>query len=400
MTRKNRRVAIVVQRYGEEVNGGAELHARWLAEHLLAIAEVHVVTTCAIEYTTWANEYEPGESWLNRVCIHRFPVDHPRDWSLAQKQSHYILQKEHILFEEYTWLKDQGPYSTTLLEYLRTSYHYFDVFIFFTYLYVQTFFGLPLVSDKAILIPTAHEEPYLYLPFFRTLFHLPRAIAYNTETEQRMVHQVMNNQRVVSDVIGVGINLPEITTGTSIVEKRGLSGDFMVYVGRIDESKNVPQLLEYFIRFKESENKPVKLVLIGKSHIPLPTRPDVIPLGFVSEQEKFEVIAAAKLVVVPSLYESLSMITLESWLMGRPVLVNGRCEVLRQLCRESHGGLYYYSYEEFRASLLWLLESETQSQKIGRQGQQFVQKTYSWDIILAKYQRLFEQLFARPETLS
>ncbi len=395
MINKPWRVAIVVQRYGEEVNGGAELHARWLAEHLLTIAEVHVVTTCAIEYTTWANEYEPGENWLNGVCIHRFPVDYPRNWSQAQKQSRNVLQKGRTLFDEYAWLKNQGPYSSALFHYLKTSYHNFDVFIFFTYLYAQTFFGLPLVSDKAILVPTAHEEPYLHLPFFRTLFHLPCAIAYNTTTEQKMVHRVMNNQRVVSDVVGVGINFPGITDGTSIIEKHGLCGDFIVYVGRIDESKNVPQLLEYFIRFKELENQPVQLALIGKSHIPLPQRSDVVHLGFVSEQEKFEAIAAAKLVVVPSLYESLSMITLESWLTGKPVLVNGRCEVLRQLCQQSNGGLYYNSYEEFHEALNWLLHSPKQNNQLGQQGQKFVKATYAWETILAKYQRLFEQVTTR-----
>jgi hypothetical protein len=187
------RVAVVVQRYGEEVNGGAELHARWLAEHLLPWADVHVVTTCALDYQTWANYYPPGRTILNGVQVHRFAVDAPRDWAAFQRLTAQTVQRQHSVLDELDWMRDQGPVSTPLLNYLQEAYARFDLYIFFTYLYATTFFGLPLVCDKAILVPTAHEEPYLYLSLFRSLFHLPRVIVYNTETEQELVSRVTRN---------------------------------------------------------------------------------------------------------------------------------------------------------------------------------------------------------------
>ncbi|MGB4872772.1 MAG: glycosyltransferase, partial [Candidatus Promineifilaceae bacterium] len=383
-----------VQRYGEEVSGGAELHARWLAERLLPLAEIHVLTTCAVDYVTWANEYPAKTTLVNGVTVHRFAVDQPRDWAAAQKQTQALLLQEHSLFDEIAWVKAQGPYSTALLTAVRQSYANFDAFIFFTYLYATTYFGLPLVSDKAILVPTAHDEPFLYLPVFRPLFHLPRAIVYNTLTEKGLVNRVTGNHGRAQDIIaGVGVNLPDHVSAERFRQKYQIDGPFLLYVGRIAHGKNVPELLEDFQQFRQHQKDPLKLVLIGKANFDLPTHPDIVPLGFLSEQDKFDALQAASVVVMPSLYESLSMIVLEAWLMGRPVLVNGRCAVLRNQCRRSNGGLYYTSYDEFSAALQQLLSNPSLRQQLGRQGQRFAQTEYHWDTIIHRYKTLLT-----PET--
>lgn len=388
------RVAIIVQRYGEEVSGGAELHARWLAERLLPLAEIHVLTTCAVDYVTWANEYPAKTTLVNGVTVHRFAVDQPRDWAAAQKQTQALLLQDHSLFDEIAWVKAQGPYSTALLTAVRQSYANFDAFIFFTYLYATTYFGLPLVSDKAILVPTAHDEPFLYLPVFRPLFHLPRAIVYNTLTEKGLVNRVTGNHGRAQDIIaGVGVNLPDHVSAERFRQKYQIDGPFLLYVGRIAHGKNVPELLEDFQQFRQHQKDPLKLVLIGKANFDLPTHPDIVPLGFLSEQDKFDALQAASVVVMPSLYESLSMIVLEAWLMGRPVLVNGRCAVLRNQCRRSNGGLYYTSYDEFSAALQQLLSNPSLRQQLGRQGQRFAQTEYHWDTIIHRYKTLLT-----PET--
>jgi len=210
MTKMPKRIAIVVQRYGEEVNGGAELHARWLAEHLLPLTEIHVITTCAIDHIIWENRYAPGSTMLNGVHVHRFLVDTPRQQKVTQKRTHVSGSQDHDLFTAFQKIKDQGPYSSSLLKFIKESYDYFDVFIFVTYLFATTRFGLMLVSDKAILIPTAHDEPFLYLPVYRSLFHLPEAIAYNTLSEKLLVNRVTYNEKQIEEaIIGIGINVPE-----------------------------------------------------------------------------------------------------------------------------------------------------------------------------------------------
>lgn len=379
------RLAVVVQRYGEEVNGGAELHARWLAEHLKAIGDVHVLTSCAID-VTWANVYEPGISYLNRVTLHRFPVDEPRSLKNSRKQTKAILMKEHTLFDEIAWVKAQGPYSTPLLEFLQENYTEFDCFIFSTFLYATTYFGLPLMTGKAILIPNAHDDPYIKMPVYRSLFHLPEFIFYHTEAEKDLVQKtVQNGYRIQDKVVGSGINVPSDIEAERFRQKYQIEDNFLLYVGRIDEAKNVPSLVDDFLCFRENYEGALRLVMLGNVYIPLPEHPDILPLGFVSEQDKFDAIQAASIVMMPSLYESLSMIVLESWLVETPVLVNGRCEVLKQQCRHSNGGLYYTQYEEFEAALNCLLGSKTLRQQLGKQGKQFTVQNYNWDYIVQQY---------------
>jgi glycosyltransferase involved in cell wall biosynthesis len=384
-------IAIVVQRYGEEVNGGAEYFARLLAEHLTAIADVRVLTTCAVDYHTWANEYPPGKSILNGVQIERFAVDYQRARDGIERTAR-ILNKEHALFDEYDWIRAQGPFSTDLFKAIRSAYVNTDLFIFITYLYAPTVFGLPLVSDKAILIPHAHDEPYLKLGVMRHIFHAPQAIIYNVEPEMQMVQSIMQNQYITQFTAGVGIDPPQNVNPEAFRSKFAIEGDFILYVGRIDESKNVHELLDYFIQYRTDHEVELKLVLIGKTHVSLPDRPDIISLGFVSEEDKFNAMASALALLQPSRYESLSLVALESWLVETPVLVNGDSEVLKYQCRQSNGGLYYSSYDEFELALNQLINYPDIAAVLGRQGRSFVLERFNWDVILAKFQALIETI--------
>jgi glycosyltransferase involved in cell wall biosynthesis len=392
---EGKRVALVVQRYGEEVNGGAEMLARWLAERLAKMIETHVITTCALDYHTWDNVYAPGESVLNGVRVLRFAVDEPRHPDFARRTV-ALFEEARTLFDEYQWMKDQGPYSTDLFNYIHEARDFFDLFIFVTYLYPPTFFGLPQVSDKAILIPNAHDEPYLRLPIMRSLFHMPQMIVYNTETEKSLVNSVMHNHYVPQTVAGVGINVPDNVSAERFRQKYRIDGSFVVYVGRVDSAKNVPELLDQFARFRDETGRDTKLVLIGKSSLELPARADIIPLGFVSEEDKFDAICAADVLLMPSLYESLSLVAMEAWLMGVPTLVNAQCEVLKSQTRRSNGGLYYYSYDEFAGGLQRLLDDAALRAQLGRQGRAFVAANYSWEVIMAKYRAILETLIPRP----
>ena len=243
------KIAIIVQRYGLEVSGGAELHARWLAEHLLNIAQVDVLTSCALDYRTWANHYPAGITNLNGVTVHRFPSDRERPIQLSPEQIKLnlkIRKERYDPVEEAEWMWSQGPTSSHLIQKIERSYHLYDAFIFFTYQYASTAFGLPLVSDKAILVPTAHDEPILYYPIFRKLFHAPRAIAYNTEAERLFVNRITRNHHVPHTVVGIGINEPPDHSADRFRQKFKVEGPFITYLGRLVEQKNVPELIDYF----------------------------------------------------------------------------------------------------------------------------------------------------------
>ena len=85
------KLAIVVQRYGADINGGAELHARYIAERLAAHADVRVLTTCARDYLTWRNDFPPGLVEVNGVRVERFAVSRERDLIEFDRRSAHVF---------------------------------------------------------------------------------------------------------------------------------------------------------------------------------------------------------------------------------------------------------------------------------------------------------------------
>jgi glycosyltransferase involved in cell wall biosynthesis len=378
------KIVFVVQRYGLEVNGGAEFHCRLVAEHMSKYFDVEVLTTCAIDYMTWKNEYPPGIENLNGVCVRRFPVDYERDVPKFSKFSEKIFGNIHTYEDEIEWMKLQGPYSTKLLNYIKNNKDNYTYFIFFTYLYCTTFFGLPLVKEKALLVPTAHDEPPIYLSIFKSIFKNSKRFIYNTEEEKNFISSQFQVANIPSDVVGVGIDIPSKIDAVSFVQKYTVD-NFIIYVGRIDESKGCKELFDYFIRYKKEKKSSIKLVLLGKTMMKVPEHPDILSLGFVSEQEKFNGIKSTKLLIMPSKYESLSMVLLEAWLCNTAVLVNGKCDVLKGQCIRGNAGLYFESYDEFEGCLDFLLSDDEVRNTLGKNGMKFVLQNYSWESIEKRY---------------
>jgi glycosyltransferase involved in cell wall biosynthesis len=389
------RLAIVVQRYGEKVSGGAELHARWLAEHLLPYADIDVLTTCALDYITWADHFPPGIEQINGVTVRRFPVDHERRIDQLTRTSNFVLNSSHSILDEYDWLKIQGPTSSALLQFVAEQRDNYDIFILFSYEYATTYFAMQVVPDKALLVPTAHDNAVLRLPLFRNTFHLPRYIAYNTAAERQFVNRITRNQQVPGLNVGIGINIPDDIDAGRVRAHYDLPDKFLLYIGRIDPAKNVSEMLDFYCRYYDETPDPAALVLIGRPVMPLPDHPGIIRLGHVSEQDKFDALQAATLLLLPSLQESLSMVILEAWLAGTPVMVDGGCIVTKQQVQLSNGGVYYHDYFEFSAGLQTLLNSAELCASLGRQGQKFAQENYNWDTIVTKYLHMFNAILSQ-----
>lgn len=382
-----KRIALVVQRYGLEVNGGSELSCRLIAEQLSDQYHVEVLTTKAIDYMSWENHYQNDVDVINGVTVRRFATTHPRDVNRFNRYMGSILSNpDRTIMEEYEWMRLQGPTSYSLLQYLADNHKSYDAVIFFTYLYFTTYFGLQMAPRKSILVPTAHDEPTIYMNMFRPIFHLPRYIIFLTPEERDFVHKLFENQHIPHAVAGIGVDVPEhITTEQQFRDKFQLHDDFVIYVGRIDESKGCREMINYFLKFKKEHPSDLKLVLMGKRVMDFPDHPDIVPLGFVTDEDKIAGMSAAKALIMPSKYESLSMVVLESMYMETPVLVNGQCDVLKGHCQRGNGGLYYLNYEEFEACLSLLCFNKEITAQLGTQGKKYVKANYSWGVITHKF---------------
>lgn len=383
------KIAFVVQRYGLEINGGAELHCRWIAEHMSKFWEIDVLTTRALDYISWENYYTASMEKINGITVRRFPVVKPRDPEKFGRTQNYILNNEHAAKDELRWLEEEGPNSPALIAYIREHEAEYAYFIFFSYRYYHSYFGLETVAHKGVLVPTAERDDIIHLPIFKELFRKPRAFIYNSVEEKLMINTLSRNDKIPGDIIGVGAEVPDKFSVSDFREKYSLSGDYIIYIGRIDENKGCAQLFDYFIRFKEETGSTVKLVLVGSTILKIPPHPDIHYLGFLPEKDKFSALAGGQLLLMPSFYESLSMVTNEAWAMGKPVLANAFCDVLKGQCRRSNAGLYYADYCEFKATLALLLGSKRLRSQMGNNGRAYFTANYTWDKIEQKYLSLF-----------
>jgi glycosyltransferase involved in cell wall biosynthesis len=420
------KIAFIVQRYGTEILGGSEYHCRLIAERLAPRHQVEVLTTCAADYISWKNEYPEGSDRIRGVTVRRFANARTRDIHAFNRYSEWIFTSTHTRDDEMEWLRQQGPWCPALLEYLERNQHQYDVLIFFTYLYAPTVLGTRIAPHKTILVPTAHDEPAIHLEIYKELFSLPAGVAYNTEVERRFLTTHFSIRAVEEEIIGCGVELPASQSwardkdapasgeagedddedpvdespsfrphlarrGTMFRRRHRLHGPFVLYGGRIDPGKGCEELIEYFSSYVQ-EGGDSSLVLMGVKLMPLPEEPFIRFAGRLSDQERLQALEAATVVVVPSPYESLSLLALESFAVGTPILANARSEVLVDHCHKSNAGLYYADRDEFTECLKLLIGDPHLRESMGRNGRQYVQSTYRWDVILGKYDKMFASL--------
>lgn len=379
-----RRIAFINQRYGREVNGGSELYTRVVAEHLKDNFEVEVLTTKALDYMTWKDYYKDDVEDINGITVRRFSVDKPRNQAKFDKINAKMLRNRfHTEADEELWVNEQGPICSGLVNYIRDNKDKYDLFIFVTYLFYTTCVGIQGVYDKAIMIPTAHDEPYIHFNYYRKIFENTRGFIFLTDEEKSFVNRLFMNWETPSVTTAMGIDMPKLSEEESKVPAE-LKGNYIVYAGRIDEGKNCDKMFTQFIRYKERTKNNLKLVLMGKNVIPIPKHEDIIYLGFVSEEEKFDYIIHSLALILPSKFESLSISVLEALQVGTPILVNGECEVLKGHCHKSNAGLYYKGYLEFEGCLNYMVSHNNEMKLLGKNGIGYVETNYRWDVVINK----------------
>lgn len=421
------KIALIVQRYGVEIIGGSEYHCRLVAERLAARHEVEVLTTCARDYVTWENDYPEGRDRIRGVTVHRFANARKRDIGTFNEYSDWIFTNSHTPADELAWLEQQGPWCPALIEHLERRHASYDALIFFTYLYAPTVLGLRVDPKRSILVPTAHDEPAIRLDLYREVFSAPRGIAYNTPVERAFLRSRFDVGAKVAETVGCGVDLPaRFTTPTSDIDgqmsphgdddadagdpevasdanrspgtafrrRHRLYEPFVLYGGRIDPGKGCEELIAHFSAYA-AERGDATLALMGVKLMPIPEEPFIRFAGLLPEAERLEALQAATVVVVPSPFESLSLLALEAFAVGTPVLANARSDVLTDHCQRSNAGLYYADRDEFVECLKLLIANPDLCSALGRNGQAYVQANYEWDVILDKYERLINGVHRR-----
>lgn len=363
-----KKIAFVVPRYGPKVNGGAETLCREYAESLVDDFEVTVLTTTAENYMQWDNAFKAGGEMINGVKVLRFKTKNRADD--FEYFTEKMLSKRGDVEMAEEWMEKQGPYSADMLTYIEEHSEDYDQFLFVPYLYATTHFGLKKVRDKAILIPATHDEPTIYMKIFDEMFHGVKKIIFLTQQEREFA-QKRFGELPENEVIGMGIEFPEDSNGVDL-SRFDLPQRYAIYAGRIDPSKGCDQLFEYYEGSGLTEQ--LDLVFIGKKVMEIPDH--INYLGFVSEEEKHALIAKAEFGILPSQYESFSISLLEYFAQKKPVLVNGKSEVLKGHCVRGNGGFWYENAEEWQIAAEYLMKNAEVAKTMGKNGYQYVKKNY------------------------
>lgn len=387
-----KKIAIINQRYGLEVNGGSELYSRQIAERLIAKYDVEVLTSCAVEYVKWSNYYKEGVETINGVTVRRFKTVHERIPKIFSALDSYMLSNPDADVETSDkWIENMGPYCPELVEYVDEHQDEYEAIIVVTYLYYTAVKSIVRIKDKAIFIPTAHQEPFIHFDMYKKVFGAADAFVFLTDEEKDLVHAIFHNEDVPYEVMGVGVDVPAQVDSERFKKKYNLD-KYIIYVGRIDEGKDCPRLFKYFLEYKKRNKNNLKLVLMGKAVCDIPKSPDIISLGFVSDEDKFDGIKGAKALILPSKFESLSISVLEAMTLSIPVIVNGICDVLKGHCVKSNGGLYYKNYFEFEGCVNYMLEHPEEYKMLCANARKYVEDYFQWDDIMKKFDRIIERV--------
>lgn len=377
-----KRIAVVVQRCHADIAGGSEALAWHYAQLLQTRYAVDILTSCALDYRSWDNALPPGEEQRSGIRILRFASAWPRgSWF---NELHRRLLRDHAREVErdgaaaLSWraplaeqfIRAQGPWCPGLIAHLHDHHADYAAVLFCTYLYPTTYFGLEAVPQaKRVLVPTLHDEPPAYLPAYAQVAqHVPRLI-WLTEAERRLGARLWQLQR--GSVVGMAV-----ATAASPAERR--ERPYLLYCGRIDESKGCRELLAAFRLLRRQRGNEVELVLTGADHLGVRDGDGVSYLGFVNEARKFALMAGASAFVMPSRWESFSIVTLEALAQGAPVIANGRCEVLADHVAGSAAGWTAVDMPDLaRCMQSALALAPPQREDYARRGRRYVAQHYA-----------------------
>jgi len=385
-----------VQRYGAEVAGGAEQHCRQFATRLAVRGhDVDVVTTRARSAGDWADAYPPGTTTLDGVTVHRLDVTEAKDEAAFDALTTRAIwgRPPPTLAVQQQWLRAQGPAIDGLAPWLAERGRSYETVVFFTYLFTTCWAGLPAAAGRVptVLHATAHDEPYFWLPAFDTVLRLPSAYAWSTEEERDLLARRGAGRRP-GMVIGVGVDPADGADLRPFRTRVPALGDrpYLVYVGRVTAGKGALELIDSFTNYKRSRPGPLALVLVGEMGVDAPGHPDVICTGFVDDPTRAAAMGGAVAVMLPSRYESFSMVLVEAWAQGRPAIVQGHSDVLAGQGRRSGAGIAYHSYAEWEAAVDLLTEEPATASALGAAGRRYVETEYAWDTVLSRYERLLD----------
>jgi glycosyltransferase involved in cell wall biosynthesis len=392
-----KKIAFVAPWFGENIPGGAEMEMRELTRHLHEKgAQLEIITTCVEQFMAdWnIDHYEPGMSTVMGIPTRRFRV-RKRDIPAFDAVNTKLMNDIPLTDEEEETFVREMINSPDMYEYIKEHKDEYELFVYIPYMFGTTINGILSCPEKAVVIPCFHEESYIHMRIFKRVFEQAAGMLYNAEPEKILANNVFDLSGTKQLTLGIGLDNDFTYDARAFREKYNIDSPFILYAGRKDVGKNIYTLINYFREYKyRKPSSDLKLVLIGGGQVTIPEdiAADVVDIGFVDKQDKYNACAAASLMCQPSIHESFSLVIMESWLCERPVIVHNKCDVTKNFAHESNAGLYFDNYFEFEGCVDYILDNPDIAQAMGKLGRKYVLETFDWDVITNKAIAFFESI--------
>jgi glycosyltransferase involved in cell wall biosynthesis len=282
----------------------------------------------------------------------------------------------------------------------------FDALFFGPYLFGTTFWGSLIAPDKSILIPCLHDEAYAYQDVIASMFRQVRGCLFNAEPEMDLARSLYGE--IPGGVVGMGFTMPTPEYVNGLEPYFSDDVPYILYLGRKETGKNVHILIDYFVEAKAQGLIPerVKLAILGGGsfddlHRPeVLSRPDIVDLPHMTERDKQRLLRHALYLCQPSTNESFSIVMMEAWMVGTPVVVHGACPVTRHHVEQSRGGLYFSSMQDLAGVTKYFLEHEEDRARHAELGAEYVGSEYSWSSVLRRFDTVLEGLLSDASRFS
>lgn len=392
------KLAFVPPRYGADVVGGAETVLREMAVGLSGRGwDVEVLTTCARDHFSWANEYPAGVEELEGITVRRFPTVVPAN--RRERAEHEVGihgGRGLTLAEQQRWI-NADLRVPGLFHHLLDCVAGYRAVVLGPYMFWTTFAGWQLAPAKSVLLPCAHDEPYMRLELFRPMFAGVAGLLFHTEPEHDLAHAVVPSLAPHA-VVGSGVHVPAGYDPDRVRAKYGIDGRFVLYAGRREGAKGWEQLLEAFARTVVRHDLPLSLVTIGSGEVrPPPAVADrVVDLGFVRDEDRDDLFAAADAYLQPSAYESFSRTIMEAWLAGTLVIGSAASPVVAWHCERSGAGITYRDDFELEQCLVFLANGPEAARHLAAGGRAYVLEHYAFAAVMDRVEDCLERWTAAP----
>jgi len=416
------KVAFVAPRYGADIPSGPEHACRLLAEHLSQRHEVDVITTCGRDPQTWTNEYTEGSDRIRGVLVRRFAINQAHDRAAFEALSARLVSGTQGRADELEWVRQLGPTSPALLDYLKRQYRSYDALVFFSLYHPTTVLGLQVAPERSIVFPYLQLDPRLRFGLWPAVLATAHGVGYVSPAEWRLAHQFLRVTPANEETVGIGMETPvqhayprhqqdpademtEASEDDSAALEAQPSGDYLMsrgvlfrrrhrlygrvvlHGGRIEPDNGCEEMLEYFDGYAAADGD-VALVLMGVKLMKVPDAPYLRLAGVLPDRERMTAYEAADVTLAPEPDDLLATTALESFAVGTPALVNARNAAAVDHCRRANAGLYYETRDEFTGALRLLMGDQRLRERLGENGRRYIRQHYRWDAVLGRFERL------------